>query len=215
MFMLALLSVSPFPFSSISPFPFFTFFCPPPSLSFSHPPPFPFRRCVIFSLKRQYVVTVPHLLGPTVLANNVGPKLILSFGALSFLCHTDNCQNSDDVMQDWRKGRLVKRRAAPRLGNHLLCPTLYSVDFTLRRITCHYHHWQLYCTTTGSGHSASGGSHPKPHYQSDPLSISGLSDSVVFFFYGIFEFLALFSLSYIDSIAVSLFTKGEQEGDAI
>ena len=82
--MSALLSVSPFPFSSISPSPFFTF---------SHPPPFPFRRCVIFSLKRQYVVTVPHLLGPTVLANNVGPKLILSFGALSFLCHTDNCQN--------------------------------------------------------------------------------------------------------------------------
>ena len=108
-----------------------------PFFTFSHPPPFPFRRCAIFSLKRQYVVTVPHLLGPTVLANNVGPKLILSFGALSFLCHTDNCQNSDVVMlQDWRKGRLVKRRAAPRLGNHLLLSTLYSVGFTLRRITC-------------------------------------------------------------------------------
>ena len=108
----------------------------------------------------------------------------------------------------------MKRRAAPRLGNHLLRPALYSVDFTLRRKTS--------ITSTGNFIVQRlalaillPGDLTRNRTISQTLYQSVVSQIVLYFFPGIFEFLAVFSLSYIDSIAVSLFTKGEQEGDAI
>ena len=87
-------------------FPQLTSFClfPVPFLS----------SAALFSLCKDNMLWLSqHLLGPTVLANNVGPKLIFSSLRAHNYWNSKNRDSDDDVvMSDWcRKGELARRRA--------------------------------------------------------------------------------------------------------
>ena len=183
MFMSALLSVSPFPFSSISPFPFLYFFSSTPFPFFFSSTPLPFPPLRYFLSEKTICCDCPASPGTHCVSKQRWTKTYFVFRGLVFsLPHWQLSK------QWWCNARLEEGETGEEKGGSSIrepftSPSTLQCWLYIAQNNLHYHHWQLYCTTTGSGHSASGGSHPKPHYQSDPLSISGPSERVVFFFW--------------------------------